>query len=711
MINGRRQLHARSRWVVASLAVVLSVSLMSTRSWGDEPGPRTWKLSNGHTQEVLDLGFSADSKTLASSSRDGTVKLWDLATGAVRSTLRPEPESWVYLLDVSPDGKTLALASGKHWARDEGHVVAKPPGLVTLWDADTGKMRARLSESSGEVGNLAFSEDGKRLATVSNNGTVWIWDTDTGKALSNTKLSIGRFYSARSAISPDLKTIAVVVGLEHQTIQLIDIASGHERAMLQGHHNSVMSMAFSADSRSLASGAGRSMGSRGGSRGNFPTEVKVWDLSGETPREQASLLGLSMEVADVAFSPDARLVAAVGSLGSQVKVWDVESGATIANLKPSASDSSSVAFSPDGALLASSGWTPALSLWDTKTWSKGSDLTGRTAYQLAYTPDGDTLAAGLSDGGIALWDVERGQETAVLQGHTQPVRALACSPDARRLASGSVDGTISLWNPETHGGGSALVGHAGEVTCLAFAPSGTILASGGKDASVRLWDVVSHRQVGRLNGHESEVSGVAFLPDGKTLVSTSLDGTIRLWNVETLQERSVSRGLTMQVPKTREEKSVINGETTTFRVAIPGETEPRGVPIESLAVSPDGNTLAIGFRMVGSTIGGVSLRDARTLEEHVAFAPTTGGNHPTVENVYALSFSPDSKLLAVPGYHTLRIAAVDSGKVLAVLDSTAFFGPIRDVRFSPDGKTLTSCGSQVVQFWDVEAALKQANGD
>jgi WD40 repeat protein len=297
-----------------------------------------------------------------------------------------------------------------------------------------------------------------------------------------------------------------------------------------------------------------------------------------------------------------------------------------------------------------------------------------------------------------------------LQGHTQRVRSLAISPDGKRLAAGSGDGTIRLWDPTTgKRRGYFFFGHSGEVTSLSFSPDGKSLASGGKDATVRIWDVASARQVAALMGHRYEVAGVAFSPDGATLASAGHDGTLRFWDVAGRRERAVVPGHTFKTGKTKEETRVIDGETVVVTVGILGETRDSEVPFFSLAYSPDGQSIATGDRAMFET-GGVSLRDAATGRERATFKQFSGGPRSPLNDVNALAYSPDGKRLASAGYSTVRITDVATGGELVSLKTGSGY-PLRALAFSPDGKALASCCDQVVQFWDVEEALKKGKKD
>jgi serine/threonine protein kinase len=291
---------------------------------------------------------------------------------------------------------------------------------------------------------------------------------------------------------------------------------------LQGHSDSVDSVAFSTDGRTLASGSN-------------DNTIKLWNVnSGQLLR---TLTGHSDSVDSVAFSPDGRTLAS-GGYGNDhtIKLWDAASGQLLRTLLLQEGASVfSVAFSPDGRTLASGNEGDPIRLWDAASGQLLRTIEGPmgSASSIAFSPDGRTLASGGGNRTIKLWDAASGQLLRTLQGHSDSVDSVAFSPDGRTLASGSIDHTIKLWDAAS---GQLLrtLQSTGYVRSVAFSPDGRSLASGGADNTIKLWDAASGQLLSTLEGHSWGIQSVAFSPDGRTLASGSGDKTIKLWDVSSL---------------------------------------------------------------------------------------------------------------------------------------------------------------------------------
>lgn len=258
-----------------------------------------------------------------------------------------------------------------------------------------------------------------------------------------------------------------------------------------------------------------------------------------------TLKGHSSDVNSVAFSGDSKLLAS-GSDDDTIKLWNVANQQEIRTLKGHSGWVWAVAFSPDSKTLASSSADKTIKLWNLETGEEISTLKGHSdgVTSITFSPDGKTLASGSLDKTIKLWNLETGQEIGTLKGHSNGVASVAFNHDGTTVASGSWDKTIKLWNLATRKEIHTFEGHSDMVLSVAFSPDGVTLASGSKDKTIKIWNLVTGQATYTLRKHSDKVNSVAYMSstgNDKTsqeviLVSGSNDNTIKLWNPATGQE-------------------------------------------------------------------------------------------------------------------------------------------------------------------------------
>jgi WD40 repeat protein/CHAT domain-containing protein len=457
--------------------------------------------------------------------------------------------------------------------------------------------------------------------------------------------------------SPDGKTLAS--GSRDNKIKIWNATTGKESFTLNGHTNQVNSISY-IDSKTLASCS-------------LDGTIKLWNL--ETGKvihtyETKNNLVDNNQVNSISCNLDSKTLA-FGSLDGTIKLWNLGTG-DIRIFKGDDHSIEIVSFSPNGKTLASAAASNSdaqndniIKLWDVKIGKEIRTLKGHTGevISLSFSPDGKILASGSIDQTIRFWNLETGKEIRTFKGHTGAVMSISFSRDGKTLASGSVDTTIKLWNVETGEEIRTLYGHKEPVNSVSLSRDGKTLASGSEDKTIKLWNLETENRIWTLNGDGSVVHSISFTQDSRTLASGSRDGTIKLWNLETGEGFIIQKG------------------------EVYGQESSRNVM--SVSFSPDGRILASGVY----DDDGIKLWNVETRKKIDLLKEQTS-------QIFSVSFSPDGKTLVSGGSNGLKLWNLQTGQEIPPLK---WYGRrVRSISISPDGQTLVIGSDEGIKLWSLK---------
>jgi WD40 repeat protein len=603
---------------------------------------RVRMVLRGHEGAVWGIAWSPDGTRLLSGGIDGTVRIWDAATGLQQAVLRGHVDR-VRAVAWSPDGTRIASAA------EDGTVLVRDPERPATRPVVLRGHERRLRA-------VAWSPDSQRLVTAAEDHTARIWDAVAGAQL----LTLDHDDNVLAvAWSPDGRRIATACA--DRTVRLWDADRGDMRAVLDGHAGAVWAVAWSPDGRRLASGS-------------IDCTARVWPAG--RPVGVAVLRGHDSWLAGVTWSPDGRQLA-TGSDDRTVRIWATgrvkdqagrtadlapPAGRCLAVLRGHEDGVRAITWSPNGQRIATGAYDSTIRIWDAPAADsiilRGHDDQVET---IAWATDGRHLATGSTDRTIRIWNPDQGNQLTLLRGHEDRVCSVRFAPDCRRLASGSYDCTVRIWDTDGTAEPTALTGHTSTVFAVAWAPDGRRLASSGNDRTVRIWEPGRATQPTVLPEIGTSARAVAWSPDGRYLALGCYDHLVRIWDTTTGTRSALLSG-------------------------------PTG-PVGAVAWSLDGQRLAAAANDHTVHIWQPASRTP----------PAVLRGH--TDMVRTVSWSPDGHHLATGGLdRTIRIWDADQRTELVVL--AVLPGWINSVSYAPDGHHLAvACADRTARILDASTRI------
>lgn len=598
-----------------------------------------------HGDVVNLVVFAPDGKRLATASRDATVKLWDLGNGRELKTYRGSKDA----------------VRGLAWSRDGRWIASSAGNEIHIWNPDDGKLKTSLKGHEKPVSAVAFSPDATTVASGSDDFSVRLWNVEQGTEITNLnadldKKSKAQIYSV--TFSPNGKLVAAVNG--NGQLQVWNPSLEKPKRLVSGwdaHPSSTAyQVVFGKDTSVIFSSGSDNKAKQwvglGPDGENLPGHPRPTPIEGHTNNVTA-----------LAVTRDGKFLA-TGSSDKTIRLWDLTGAAPrLARMYQGHSEEvSSLAFSPDGQTLASGSNDQSVRLWRVSLSDEHQNYADHTAYvwTAAFSPDGKLIADGGADKVIYIRDAG-GKVLHKLEGNTAPVTAIAFNADNTKLASVGGDQVVRVWDASAGKLLKELKGHTAPIMAVAFGGN-SLLVTGGIDKTARLWDVSKDAPVATFPANKSMISAVALRADGKQAIIGSADGMLRVYD------------LSEATPK---EKGGLSAHLS---------------GIGAVSYGPDGTRIA--------TCGGDGLVRHWNLPESgtpAMLAEFKGHGKP----VSSVAFNADGRFLVSGGGDTVvRVWDLSAKTELRALRGHSDW--VASVAFGPNGRTILSAGvDKTVKVWEL----------
>jgi WD40 repeat protein len=689
---------AESLHRLAQLNVATGNHLVSDGDWGsallwfvealrlEQGEPRLEEIHRRRIGSVLRMGpqisqlfvhegllnsaeLSRDATRIVTTSLDGTILLWDVATG--RPLLPPMSHpgrvsgAWFtrqgrHILSLASDNslrvwdaetgepvgtpRQLATSKPKHTdLSDDGRWFAAPEEKgAEIFEAVTMSPRDPPLPLLGRADSVRFSPGGNLLAIAESTGIVRLWDMMSDPPTNRIVQLPKRATSL--AFDPSGQKLAIL--FDNVNLQIWDVETGLPQGAPMVHPENVYCVEFRPDGRWLATASWDGL-------------VRLWDV--ETCKLARAPLPQGTGVRTAEFTQDGSRLITV-TWGSSIRIWDPDSGQTVCPIIRQVGFEATASATPDGTRMLVSSHDPAVRLWDLPA-NRPARLTLKQSdsiFQAHFSPDGKSILTSSDDGTANLWDSATGTLLRSMS-HPGQLRQSCFSPDGRMIATGSSDGSTWLWDAETGQKRAQTFGRTGRVASLSFSADSSRFATAAEDGTARVWSATNGQPLTPPLAHSGAVGVMFFGLDGARVLTASTNGTAQLWDATT----GAPLGQVMKHPG----------------------------PVTTAAISPDGRRLLTGCGDATTLPYSAQVWDAKTCRP-------VGRPMPHMDGVIKAVFSADGSRIATAGEdNCAQIWDGSTGERLTPpLQHSAY---VYGAFFSPDGRLLlTVSADSTARVWD-----------